>query len=163
MTPHLTPVPDGYRVKGWHVAAGVTAFFSVVIAVDASFAVLAYRTHPGQVSVTPYEDGIDYNRQIARLQAQDRLGWRAVAGAGPGVVTLEFLDRTGRPLEGLKVGATLQRPATDVGRVTVEFHEIAAGRYEAPVGALSGAWDILAEARSRSGAVFAAERRLTWP
>lgn len=163
MTPEPTPTSDGFRIKGWHVGAGVTAFFAVVIAVDASFAVLAYRTHPGQVSVTPYEDGLHYNRRIARREAQDRLGWRARAMAGPGILTLEFLDRDGRPLEGLRVGATLQRPATEAGRVAARFREIRAGRYEAPVGALSGAWDITAEARSPTGAVFVAERRLTWP
>ena len=163
MTPESTSNPTGFRVKGWHVAVGVTAFFTIVVAVDASFAVLAYRTHPGQVSVTPYEDGLYYNRHIAQLKAQDRLGWRATAVAEPGVVTLVVLDRDGRPLEGLKVDAMLQRPATEAGRVAARFHEVQAGRYEATVGALFGAWDMTAEARSPTGVVFVAERRLTWP
>lgn len=161
MTPDTTPV--GFRVKGWHVAAGVTAFFAVVITVDASFAVLAYRTHPGQVSATPYEDGLHYNRHIDRLRIQDRLGWRATAAAAPGMLALEFRDREGAPLKGLKVSATLQRPATETGQVLATFRETRAGRYEAPVGVRAGAWDMTAEARSRSGAVFVAERRLTWP
>ena len=54
----------GFQVRGWHVWAGVAAFFAVVIAVDATFTVLALRTFPGQVSVTPYEDGLLYNRRI---------------------------------------------------------------------------------------------------
>ncbi|MCW5759840.1 MAG: FixH family protein, partial [Phenylobacterium sp.] len=70
-----TPARPG--IRGWHVLAGVSAFFAVIIAVDASFAVLAIRTFPGQVSVTPYEDGLLYNRHIAQLEAQARLGWRA--------------------------------------------------------------------------------------
>ena len=163
MTPDPTRSPDGFRIKGWHVAAGFTAFFAIVVAVDASFAVLAYRTHPGQVSVTPYEDGLRYNRHIARLQAQDRLGWRAVAVSGPGIVALDLLDRNGRPLKGLKVAATLERPATDAGRISTTLRETRAGRYEAPVGVLTGAWDMTVEARAPSGVVFVAERRLTWP
>jgi len=87
-----------FEVRGWHVLAGVSAFFAVIIAVDASFMVIAIRTFPGQVSVTPYEDGLLYNRRIAQLEAQERLGWRASAGAEPGQVALEFRDRDGRAL-----------------------------------------------------------------
>ena len=94
---HTVP---GFRIKGWHVFAGVTAFFAVVIAVDVSFAVLAYRTHPGEVSVTPYEDGLVYDRHIAQLRAQEQLGWRAAAWATPGEAAIEFVDRDGKPSSG---------------------------------------------------------------
>ena len=157
------PLQSGYRVKGWHVAVWVSAFFAVVIGVDATFMVLAYRTHPGQVSVTPYEDGLLYNRRIARLEAQEKLGWRAAAEATPGLVTMEFRDRAGRPLRGLAIAAMLQRPATDAGAVTLRFAEVAPGRYAAPTGPLHGAWDLTADVRDAAGATFAAERRLTWP
>jgi nitrogen fixation protein FixH len=155
--------PVGYRVKGWHVAAAVVAFFAVVIGVDATFMVLAYRSHPGQVSVTPYEDGLLYNQRIAQLQAQDRLGWRAAAESAPGVVAMMFQDAEGRPLGGLTLSAKLQRPTTDKGAVTLKFSEAAPGRYEAPTGEIDGAWDLSAEARDAKGAVFIAERRLSWP
>ena len=74
-----------FTIRGWHVAAGVTAFFVAVASVDAAFMVMAIRTFPGQVSVTPYEDGLLYNRRIAQIEAQERLGWRASASAAPGV------------------------------------------------------------------------------
>ena len=156
-------IEPGFRVKGWHVAAGVSAFFAVVIGVDATFMVLAYRSHPGQVSVTPYEDGLLYNRRIAQLDAQARLGWRAAAEAAPGLVAMEFRDVRGRPLSGLAIEGRLQRPTTETGAVAPKFAEVAPGRYEAPTGALHGAWDLTAEARDAKGAVFSAERRLTWP
>ena len=156
------PTP-AFQVRGWHVAAGVCAFFAVVIGVDTSFAVMAYKTFPGQVSVTPYEDGLVYDRHITQMRAQERLGWRAGAEAGAGTVVLAFADRDGRPLQGLAVTAKLERPATETGRITPRFREIAPGRYEAPVGAIRGAWDVSAQARDRAGAVFVAERRLTWP
>lgn len=156
-------VPGEFRVRGWHVAAGISVFFAVVIAVDASFVVMAYRSHPGQVSVTPYEDGLLYNRHIAQLRAQDRLGWRAAAQARPGTLVLDLVDRQSRPLVGLTVTAKLERPATETGRITPAFRETAPGRYEATVGAIKGAWDVSVEALDRGGAVFVAERRLTWP
>lgn len=153
----------GFRVTGWHVLAGVVSFFAVVFAVDASFTVMALRTFPGQVSVTPYEDGLLYNRRIAQLEAQERLGWRAAAAAAPGEVVLTFRDRNGQPLSDLSITGRLERPATDQGRVTLRFAETAPGRYVAPTGRLAGAWDLTTEARGGSGGAFLAERRLTWP
>jgi nitrogen fixation protein FixH len=160
----MTAVPTpGFRIRGWHVAAGVSAFFALVIAVDAGFAVMAYRTFPGQVSVTPYEDGLLYNRRIARLEAQDRLGWKAAAAAAPGTVALDFEDAQGRSLRALSVTGKLERPATETGRLAPVFRETAPGHYEARVGALSGAWDLTVEAHGPEGAAFSVERRLTWP
>ncbi|MFN3583415.1 FixH family protein [Phenylobacterium sp.] len=159
-----SPRKDGsFRINGWHVLAGMVAFFAVVIAVDATFTVLAVRTFPGQVSVTPYEDGLLYNRRIAQIEAQERLGWRAAADAQPGTVILDVRDASGRPLEGLVVKARMERPATEAGRFAPRFREVAPGRYEAPTGAISGAWDLTAEAADARGNIFVAERRLTWP
>lgn len=163
----MTDIPTAprraFEVRGWHVLAGVTAFFAVIIAVDATFTVLAIRSFPGQVSVTPYEDGLLYNRHIAQLEAQDRLGWRAAAGAEPGQVVLTFRDRDGKPLSGLAIAGRLERPATETGRITLAFAEAGAGRYVAPAGRIAGAWDLTAEAKGPAGGSFIAERRLTWP
>lgn len=152
-----------FRVTGWHVLAGVTAFFAVVLAVDVSFTVMAIRTFPGQVSVTPYEDGLLYNRHIAQLDAQARLGWRASAAAEPGQVVVTLTDAGGRPLSGLAVAGRLERPATETGRIALKFADMGGGRYVAPAGRVAGAWDLTAEARGPGKASFIAERRLTWP
>lgn len=149
-------------VRGWHVLAGVSAFFAVVIGVDAYFTVLAIRTFPGQVSVTPYEDGLVYNRRIAQLQAQEKLGWRASAEAVPGAVALEFRDAGGAPVQGLAITGRLERPATEAGRIALAFSETSPGRYVARGGILTGAWDMTVEAKGRGGEAFTAERRLTW-
>lgn len=153
----------GFRITGWHVLAGVAGFFAVVIAVDVVFTVLAVRTFPGEVSVTPYEDGLLYNRKLAKMDAQAQLGWRAAASAEPGRVVLELRDRTGAPLTGLVVAGRLERPATEAGRKPLQFRETAPGVYVAAPGPLSGAWDLTAAARDGAGHSFEAERRLTWP
>ena len=157
------PARPPFAITGWHVLAGVCAFFAVVIAVDVGFLVMAYRTFPGQVSVTPYEDGLLYNRRIAQLEAQDRLGWDATAAAGPGQVTVAFRDRAGNPVTGLQILGDLARPATEAGRLTLSFREAAPGRYIAPMSGMAGAWDLTARARGPAGEAFVAERRLTWP
>jgi nitrogen fixation protein FixH len=163
MTTGSTPPGRSFEIRGRHVLAAVTAFFGVVIAVDVAFLILAYRTFPGQVSVTPYEDGLLYNRRIADLEAQERLGWRAAAASEPGQVVLTVVDREGEPLSGLAVEGRLSRPATDVDAATLRFTDVGAGRYVAPTGARTGAWDLVTEARGPSGGKLVAERRLIWP
>jgi nitrogen fixation protein FixH len=159
-----TPAAEsGFRVKGWHVLAGIVSFFAVVITVDVIFTVIALKTFPGQVSVTPYEDGLLYNRKIARLTQQEELGWRAGAAAEPGGVVVKMLGADGQPLEGLSVRGSLQRPATEAGRVVLTFREEAPGRYAAPAAGLAGAWDLTAEAVDAQGRRFEAGRRLEWP
>lgn len=157
------PLRVPFTVKGWHVAAGVVAFFVLVIGVDTAFLTLAYRTHPGQVATRPYEAGLIYNVELDRLRAQEALGWRAAAEARPDGVTVLLQDRDGKPLSGLAVKATLQRPATEQGRSVLTLTETAPGRYVGDRAGLSGAWDTRVEAVGGVGQSFVAERRLTWP
>lgn len=162
MNAKARPTKPPFVVKGWHVAAGVVAFFALVVGVDAAFLVTAYRTHPGQVAPRPYEAGLIYNAELERLRVQDALGWRAGAEARANGLDVLMQDREGRPLTGLKVSATLQRPATEQGRAEVVLREEAPGQYGVDR-ALSGAWDARIEAVDAAGRSFIAERRLTWP
>jgi nitrogen fixation protein FixH len=154
---------SGFRITGWHVLAAIVGFFATVIAVDVTFATLAVRTFPGEVSVTPYEDGLLYNKKIAQMAAQEQLGWRAAAAAEPDRVVVIMRDRGGAPLRGLTLSGKLERPATEAGRRLLAFREVAPGLYAASPGGLAGTWDLTAEASDRSGHRFEAERRLTWP
>lgn len=152
----------GFTIRGWHVAVAVTAFFGVIIAVDALFLTLAYRSHPGQVAAKPYEAGLIYNAELERQRAQAQLGWRAGAEARPDAVFVRMVDRDGAPLTGLEVTAILQRPATERGRATLPMTELAPGEFIARAPGLTGAWDTRIEAVDAAGQRFAAERRLTW-
>ena len=151
-----------YRVKGWHVGAAVVAFFSVVIGVDAAFVTMALRTYPGEVSSTPYEDGVAFNRRLAQEAAQAKLGWEASVAAEAGAVRLSLVDAHGAPLPGLTVTGRLSRPATEAGAEEVRFQEIGGGVYVAPFDH-TGAWDLVAQAVDQQGRGFEAQRRLTWP
>lgn len=147
-------------ITGWHVLVAVVAFFGVVIAVDSAFLIAAYRSHPGQVSVTPYEDGLLFNREVARRRAQAALGWSAVAAPAAGGVAVELRDAKGAPVAGQRLTGLLRRPATEAGEHGLTFSETSPGRYLAPVRPAPGAWDLTV--RADKGA-FEAERRLTWP
>ena len=162
MTVPAASIRPPFAVKGWHVAVGVVAFFSLVVGVDMSFLVIAYRTHPGQVEAKPYETGLIYNAELERLRAQDELGWRAGAEATPAGLAVVVEDRAGRPLSSLTVSAMVQRPATEQGRTQIRLMETDPGRYEATI-PRSGAWDVRIDAMDKSGRRIVAERRLTWP
>lgn len=158
-----TAAKPRFVIKGWHVLAGVVGFFAVIIGVDALFVVQAVRTYPGEVSVTPYEDGLAYNQKIAQLEAQEALGWDAGVAAEPGAVLVRLRDGEGRALTGLKVTGRLQRPATETGAQSLAFAERAPGDYAAPAAEVSGAWDLTVEARGSGDVGFEAQRRLLWP
>lgn len=163
MSASSTPPRTPFTIKGWHVAAGVVAFFAVVIGVDGTFLTLAYRTHPGQVAARPYESGLIYNAELERLRAQELLGWHAALEARSNGVVVLFQDRNGQPLSSLKVTATLLRPATEQGRSVLTLTETGPGRYVGDHAGLSGAWDTRIEAIDPAGQSFLAERRLIWP
>lgn len=156
------PAKRPFAFTGWHVLAIICGFFAVVFSVDGVFAYLALKTHPGEVSVTPYEDGLVYDRHISQMRAQAALGWQAAAAAEPGRVAVIFHDRAGQPLSGLTVTGKLERPATEAGRLTPKFVETTPGRYEAALPGEHGSWDLTAEARDAQGHIFLAERRLSW-
>ena len=162
MSSPASPAKPPYVVKGWHVGAGVVAFFAVVIGVDAGFLVAAYRSHPGQVAPRPYEAGLIYNGELERQRAQAALGWRAGAAARPAGLEVVMQGPDGRPLTGLSISAILQRPATEQGRTELALRESAPGVYVADH-PLSGAWDVRIEAVDGAGQAFIAERRLSWP
>lgn len=154
---------SGWTLTGRHVLGVVVGFFAVVIALDIWFLTLAYRTFPGQVSDTPYEDGVAFNQRLAAQAAQARLGWAAVADAHSAGPWVELRDAGGEPLRGLTVTGRLERPATEAGRRLLAFRETAPGRYEAPAAGLTGAWDLSFRAVDAGGQAFEGRRRLTWP
>lgn len=152
-----------FRITGRHVLAAVVLFFGTVIGVDTVFTVLALRTHPGETSATPYEDGLAYNRVLSARAAQAALGWTATVETGaPGEVTVRVLDASGKPLDGLAVSGTLRHPATDAGVQTVTFQADGTGGYRAQAKVAAGGWDLSLAARDARGRVFQAERRLLW-
>jgi nitrogen fixation protein FixH len=134
----------------------------VIVGVNAVFLTMAYRTHPGQVAPRPYEAGLLYNTELERLRVQEALGWRAALEARPDAVIVLLQDRDGQPLRGLKVTATLLRPATEQGRSVLTLTETAPGQYSGARAGLSGVWDARIDATG-GGHSFMAERRLTWP
>jgi len=153
----------GFRITGWHVLAGVTLFFLIVIAVDVLFIVKAYESFSGQIVKNPYEAGLAFNQRLQDQKHQVELGWRVDAGLEEtGELVIRVQDRGGAPVTGLSPTAVFERPATDRGRLELVFREAGDGVYRArsPLGA--GAWDMTAVLDGPAGP-FRAQRRITAP
>ena len=154
-------------LTGKHVAMIFAGFFAVVFAVNAYFISVALSTHAGVVANEPYRKGLKYNERIAASEQQAALGWSDEIVIAPGgrrlVVTLR--DKTGQPVRGLDMSATIGRAATTREDLPLVLHETSASQYEAPL-TLSGAGGYVAsiEARSPPGSnsdvLYRARRRL---
>ena len=154
--------PAKGAITGWHVLAGMVLFFAVIIAVDTLFIVKAYRSFSGEVASNPYEAGLAFNRTLAQRQREAALGWTAVIERPePGIVALRMTDTAGQPLSTLSLTGTLDRPATEVGRQTLNFKPTGDGWYRAAA-RLDGAWDLRATARNAQDK-FEIESRLVTP
>lgn len=160
-----TTASTAFRLTGWHVLASVVLFFGVFITVDVLMAIDAYRTYSGEVSTSPYEDGLAYDSQLDQQRNQARLAWKMALGlTGPGEIRLSAATASGQALDGLMVTGRLERPATEKGRIDLVFQPRGGGVYVARAGRLpAGGWDARISAYDRHGRRFDAERRLIAP
>lgn len=155
-----------FEIRGWHVLAGMLAFFGAIIAINIAFAVLAVRSFPGEDVRRSYVQGLQYNATLAKRRAQAELGWQAQAGlrtAGAGALVFVTLqDRRGRPLDGAVIEGELQRPASDRLDRALTFEQSGAGLYVAHLDDLPGGrWRLRARAgRGRDALDF--EAALSW-
>ncbi|HUO11532.1 MAG TPA: FixH family protein [Caulobacteraceae bacterium] len=160
----LSDRPEGFRLNGLHVLGLFVLFFGVIAAVNINFIVHAYGTYPGEVSTTPYEDGLAYNKVLQQGDAQAALGWRAAMGfKAQGLVELTMTDHDGRPVVLSRIDAAIERPATLNGRRVLRFAAVSPGVYVAKTDAPSGAWDLTLTADDGRGHRFDGARRIIAP
>lgn len=155
-----------FTVTGRHVLLALAMFFGLVFAVNGAFIYLALKTHPGDDVKDAYAGGLAFNREVAEMRAQEKLGWQASlsvspAGASRQSVELAFVDAEARPLYGLSIAATLRNPVVAGRDRPITFTSTGAGTFRAVVDEPPGAqWDLLVEARSEHGEIFRLRHRL---
>lgn len=155
-------------LRGIHVLAWLLGMFAVMVAVNTVFVISAVRSFPGEQVKNSYVLGLDYNREVERKRAQDKLGWTSEAGLvhadGPRIV-VRMQDAEQRPVTGLALSASLH-VAGQAGAVAVDLAEGAPGEYAAAVDAPAGARVELNISARRAGedtAVFKASKTLAAP
>ena len=155
------------RIRGWHVLAALLSFFGVVIAVNATFIVLAVGSFPGEDVRRSYTQGLRYNQTLSERAAQARRGWRAqVSFAQPehdASVQVILRTNSGEPLQGASLSGALQWP-TDARRDrALPYTPLGDVRYASRLADLpAGRWRLRARAEREDGALDF-ESDLTWP
>jgi nitrogen fixation protein FixH len=154
-----------FRLKGWHVLVILIGFFGVIFAVNGVIIYEGIVTNPGEDTQHAYQQGIDYNQELAEQAAQEKLGWQAAIklGEANGMKTIElaYTDKKGEPVLGLKLDAELRNPVVAERDRPLVFTPIGPGRFAAKFSDPHDArWDLLVTARSQTGEEFKLKHRL---
>ena len=157
-----------FRLGGFHVLAGMLAFFIAVIAVNVAFAVIAVRSFPGEDVRRSYLQGLNYNDTLAARRAQAALGWVARAALvqheNAAAVEIVLSDASGAAISAATLTGEMRRPATAQFDRTLQFERVGDGRYRAFVGAIEpGVWRLRAHAAEHETTVLDLEAELLWP
>jgi nitrogen fixation protein FixH len=138
-------------ITGTQVFAVMALFFAVIIAVNATLAVLAVRSWSGLVVQNGYIASQAFNAELAEARREAQLGWQESFGYEEGKLTLALSDTRSHPIEKAMVVVTLQRPSTDREDRQLTLTETVPGRYEATVALAPGLWDAEAVSRIATG------------
>lgn len=150
-------------ITGRKVALGMVAFFGVVVAVNVTMATLAVDSFTGVVVDNGYVASQQFNRWIARGEAEASIGWKATAGAPGGAPEVVVTDAQGHPLAGASVTLRLHHPlrADDVRRAVLV--ETAPGRYVAADALPRGQWEATIRIAKDGRSVHVRDRLVVQP
>lgn len=140
------------RERGWWYPYIFVGCFVLVVGVNGALAYFATSTFTGLETEGAYQKGLAYNQNLAAARAQEALGWKVDTKVTPGIIgsdgakvdiVVTYLDRDGKPVEGLTVTADVIRPtAKGMDRqITLPPHGngVYGGTYTVPA---KGVWDM---------------------
>ena len=117
---------------------GIALFFAGIFALNFFLLFLAVRGYGGLLDTHPYEKGLVYDDELAKVRNFQRLGWTLSLDATPIRVVLH--DRDGAPIRGGTVRLAALRPNDSSADTRVELVEVEPGIYTAPASLKSGLW-----------------------
>lgn len=152
-----TPQP----LTGRHVLAIVLAFFTVVFAVNAAFVWFALESWTGLETENAYVEGLNYDKELQRAEAQRALGWRLQHGWAGRAFEVRLLDASAKPVGGVELSAVFRRPTHEGEDASVVLQPRGAGLYRSETLRLApGQWDLLILVRREGMTVFRREDRV---
>jgi nitrogen fixation protein FixH len=122
-----------------------------VVLVNVMFIVTAFKTSPGLVDESYYEQGRDVEKNfLQRQEARNRLGWDIRLQAPEEIVlgrdalyTLNIVDSIGLPLKDANVTLHAYRPSDAAADIKTEMQSIGSGLYQMSLNLpLKGVWDL---------------------
>ena len=152
-------------LTGTAVLLMVLGFFAVVIGANMIMAYNAITTFSGLQSPKPYENGLAFNREIARAKAQSDRQWTTDATInkrpdGTTAISVHLTDAKGSPLRGYELTASLNSP-TDIRRDHRMI--LAEGNFGDYMGSSlieRGQWDMAIEARQNGETLYRSVSRI---
>lgn len=132
------------EIRGSHVLIGLVVFFGLIFLANGIFLYYAITTFGGGEKGSPYRSGLRYNETLAEAA---RAAERGLEGglsydAQAGRLSLDLRDKSGEPVAGLHLAASIGRPATNREDLSATFREIQGGSYVAEVTLAPGQWVI---------------------
>jgi nitrogen fixation protein FixH len=130
------------EIRGRHVLIGLVAFFGLIFLVNGIFLYYAVTTFGGGDTSNPYRKGLHYNDTLAEDARDAERGWRAELAydAKAGRLALSLRDKSGGPVAGLHLAATVGRATTDREDRAATFREIEGGNFVAELTLAPGQW-----------------------
>lgn len=162
----ISTSPKSFRLTGWHVLAMFGALFSVMLAVNILFVVLALKTFSGETDHA-YINGLKFNETLAANARQTELGWKMALGlerptGGGAVLEAHLTDKQGLPLVGASIKGSIGRTTDNKEDRTLTFTETAPGIYRAAIDQLRpGRWRFEASAQVQGAPKFETETTLS--
>ena len=136
---------------GRHMLFVVVGAFSLIIAVNLFMAYKAVGTFPGLEVKNSYVASQSFDKDRA---AQQALGWRASTEYRDGILTLNILDKNGKPAMDVgRITALVARPTHVRDDVVPEFQR-RGGLYTAPLTLNQGKWELRLNIQSLDGVTF---------
>ena len=143
------------EIRGRHVLIGMVAFFGLIFLANGIFLYYALTTFGGGEKGSPYRSGLRYNETLAEAAraAERGLEGRLSYDAQAGMLSLALRDKSGEPVAGLHLAASIGRPATDREDLSAKFREIEGGFYSAELTLAPGQWvvELHSDELSREG------------
>ena len=137
------------EVKGWHVFAGFSMAFGIIIAVNLTLAFKAVATFPGLEVGNSYVASQSFDADRA---AQTALGWEVSARLDDHILSL-IIREDGQPIAPVIESATFGR-ATHVAVDETPDFTFDGTAYKARVVAGRGNWNLRLKARAEDGTLF---------
>jgi nitrogen fixation protein FixH len=149
----MRTIDDVPKRRALWIPAIFVGLMLLVVAVNGTLIYFATHTFSGLDTDHAYQEGLDYNKTIAAAAASAALGWHAEVTTTPTALgdrlTLRLTDKSGQPVDGLKVTAHLVRPVSTAFDQVVELEPASGGgQYQADVSLPArGKWEIRLVAR----------------
>ena len=152
-------------ITGRMVLVWLVAFFGIVFAVNGVLIHQALSTLTGVDTDSAYQAGRRFEQEVAMAKAQEARHWQIDAKVTPASdggsrIDIVARDAAGRPLSGLALSATFERPTDRRLDRDVAVAEDEPGHFHGNAAIAAGQWDLILELTRQGEQMFRSRNRI---